>query len=144
MQQVDDQLARKLSDRYWSTDESVSLIAEEVGISKGRLYELIRPLAIEGVCPRCGSGPPVYPNRTARDRHEVECPVCGWEGETGEVLPGTPVPPQDRRTYVRRPGDEKAASSPAEMVANQPVSGAVGGLLVGLATGLMIGKWLRR
>jgi predicted RNA-binding Zn-ribbon protein involved in translation (DUF1610 family) len=139
MTQVDEQLARKLSDRYWSTDESVSLIAEEVGISKGRLYEIIRPLAVEGICPRCGSGPPVYPNRTARDRHEVECPVCGWQGEDGEILPGTPVPPQDRRAYVRSQDQPSGVARATEAV-SQPVSGMVGGILVGLAAGLMIGR----
>ncbi len=134
MTQQDDQLARRASDRYWSTDESVSQLADDLGISKGRLYELILPLGLEGSCPECGSGPPGYPNRTARDRDKASCPQCGWEGPAAELAPGEPVPPVGGN------------SSPVHSLHPAPTlvpSTVLGGALVGLAVGLVVGRWSR-
>lgn len=129
-------LARKVSDRYWATDESVNGIAEALSISKGRLYELIRPLAVEGSCPACGGGPPVHPNRTARDRGQVECPYCDWEGELDELAADPPTESAGRPapSVVELNGPDGLRWDRPEVL---------GGVLVGLAAGLLLSRWLR-
>ncbi|MEX0843556.1 MAG: hypothetical protein WD960_16260 [Gemmatimonadota bacterium] len=134
MTQQDDQLARKASDRYWSTDESVSQLAEDLGISKGRLYDVILPLGLEGGCPECGGGPVGYANRTARDRDEATCPYCGWEGKAAELASGDPLQPAG--------GSGPAVHSPHPAQGLMPTT-MLGGALLGLAVGLLIGRWSR-
>lgn len=138
MSDNDEKVARKASARYWETEESVNSLAEELGISKGRLYDLLRPLPIEEVaCPRCGGSPPVHPNRTARDRGQVSCLHCGWEGEladlvpdgSGEGAPHGPPPPAVHRGGSREPA---------------PLSAVAGSALIGLAAGLILGRYLGR
>ena len=134
MTQQDHQLVQKANDRYWSTSESVSQLADDLGISKGRLYELILPLGLDGACPECGSGPPGYPNRTARDRDEASCPQCGWEGSAAELDPAEPAPPEGP--------DGPLFHSPLSTPSLIP-STVLGGVLVGLAVGLLVGRWSR-
>ena len=62
------------NDRYWNSDLGVNQIAEELQLSKSRLYEAIRPVPAGGECPGCGE-PLGFPNRTARDRAKPECPT---------------------------------------------------------------------
>jgi len=57
---------------YWNSDRSVNSIADELGLSKGGLYQYILPLPTAGECPRCGAGVGFF-NRTARDRNEPTC-----------------------------------------------------------------------
>jgi len=133
----EERLAAQASARYWESKDSVNGIAEAIGISKGRLYELLRPLPLEGACPTCGGGPAVFPNRTARDRGQATCLHCGWEGSAEELA--LEPPREDRRvseapTTVHRGTLEEAP----------PLAGMVGGLLVGLAAGLMLGHLLRK
>jgi hypothetical protein len=59
-------------DLYWSSDRSVNSIADELGLSKGGLYQHILPIPTAGVCPRCGGGVGYF-NRTARERSEPTC-----------------------------------------------------------------------
>lgn len=134
MTQQDDQLAQKASDRYWSTDESVSQLADDLGISKGRLYDLILPLGLEGACPECAGGPVGYANRTARDRDEATCPNCGWEGKAAELAPGDPLQSAG--------GSGPAVHSPHPAPGLMPTT-MLGGALLGLAVGLLIGRWSR-
>ena len=61
------------NDRYWNSDLGVNQIAEELQLSKSRLYEAIHPVPAGGECRRCGR-PLVFPNRTARERSIAECP----------------------------------------------------------------------
>jgi hypothetical protein len=70
--------------RYWESEESVNGIAEAMGISKGRLYELLLPFDADLACPSCG-GSLGYPHRTARIRGDVECEHCGFEGSREEI-----------------------------------------------------------
>jgi len=132
----EEKLARKASARYWESDESVNGIAEKLGISKGRLYDLLRPLPVEGSCPKCGEAPPVYLNRTARDREQASCLVCGWEGEL-EALGDAPSL-EDREPV--RPTVPLHRGSAREV---PPLVG-LGGLLVGLALGILLGRMLDR
>ncbi len=66
--------------RYWESDLGVNQIIEELGLSKSRLYEAIRPIPAGSPCPECGEER-VYPNRTARDRDQPVCPQGCLEEE---------------------------------------------------------------
>jgi hypothetical protein len=73
------EVADRANQLYWGSDGSVNQIADELDLSKGALYGLIRPLPAGLACPTCQEEV-VYPNRTARDRGLYDCPACGWSG----------------------------------------------------------------
>lgn len=79
-QDSDSRLTERAQRLYWESERSVNAIASDLDISKGRLYELIRPLPVDVPCPRCGD-PLAWPNRTGRDRGLLVCPSCGREVE---------------------------------------------------------------
>ena len=134
----DEKLARKASARYWESDESVNGIADAFGISKGRLYDLLRPLPVQGSCPECGSSPPAYLNRTARDREVVSCLMCGWEGARSDLDEAPPL--EDRE--AAQPGPPLHRES--ELERDGPSLVGLGGLLVGIAIGIALGRMLDR
>jgi hypothetical protein len=72
--------AERANELYWGSDRSVNELAEDLDLSKGALYSLIRPLPADLDCPECGGGM-TYANRTARDRGYVTCEACGLEEE---------------------------------------------------------------
>lgn len=80
----EERLAAEVDRLYWDSDRSVNQVADDLGMSKGALYELVEPRAAGVACPRCGEEM-VHPNRTARDRGFVHCPECGLEEEEREV-----------------------------------------------------------
>jgi len=80
----DRDLARRANELYWGSDESVNRIAERLDLSKSTLYDLVGPLMSGSACPVCGTETD-FPNRTARQRDQLVCPVCGWEGSTDEA-----------------------------------------------------------
>jgi len=73
------------NDLYWGSDLSVNQIADDLDLSKGRLYDMISPLPTGHSCPLCGTEAE-YPNRTARDRSRVVCAECGFEGTDSELV----------------------------------------------------------
>lgn len=75
--------AERANELYWGSDRSVNELAEDLDLSKGALYGLIKPLDAGLPCPDC-SGGLEYANRTARDKGFVSCPGCEFEEE--EVL----------------------------------------------------------
>lgn len=98
----------RANELYWGSDRSVNELAEDLDLSKGALYSLIRPLAAGLDCPECG-GEMSYANRTARDRGYVTCGGCGLEEEetlvrieSGDtsVLPDSVGPMPDTRMLV--------------------------------------------
>ena len=76
----------RANELYWGSELSVNQIAEALDLSKGALYEVIRPLPADLACPVCGVEA-VHPNRTAHERRLIVCPSCGWEGHQGQALP---------------------------------------------------------
>lgn len=84
----EDALRKQANALYWDSDQSVNHIAEEMDLSKGRLYELILPLPSGSACPEC-SAMTQYSNRTAREKHTVTCPECAGKGV--ESKPQTPA-----------------------------------------------------
>lgn len=130
----------KANELYWSSEWSVNQIAEELELSKGVLYGLIRPRPSGLACPAC-SEEVVYPNRTAKERHMVACPSCGWEGEEldadanggdgGVVLPA----------YVE---DEEDVDVPSIQLSSRRQRTILGGALLGAAAGLALVIWARK
>jgi hypothetical protein len=124
---------------YWNSDRSVNSIAEDLGLSKGRLYELIQPLKSGDQCGICQSDL-VFENRTSRDRNEPLCPSCD----------GGPIPPPLRsRTHLgaaNLPLDE-GSPVPSGVNPGAPplgLSGVVAGLLIGTVAGVLLGRAFRR
>lgn len=142
--------------RYWESEESVNGIAEAMGISKGRLYELLLPFDAGLACPSCG-GSLGYPHRTAQIRGDVECDHCGFEGsreEIEEAAASGRSGPEGGVAGQDTPAGGVADGPPAPVARDlwTPGSGATpvsqrtvaGALLAGLAVGIVIGGWLRR
>jgi UDP-N-acetylmuramyl tripeptide synthase len=128
----DQELVEAANDLYWRSDASVNHIADEMGLSKGSLYGLISPLPSGISCPQCGAEM-AYPNRTARDRGFVSCPVCGFEEEEGLVddsQRGSDLEVQ------RRSKSLKGALSTDRILA--------GTALLGVAVGILIANLLRK
>jgi hypothetical protein len=118
---------------YWESDLSVNALGEELGLSKGRLYDLLRPLPSGLGCPDCG-GELGYENRTARDRGNLSCPRCGFEGGRNHALDE----PEEGSEMLPLPREGGALCNPAVLPT------VLGGLVVGALAGLLLGRVLRR
>lgn len=129
----------RANELYWGSNRSVNQIAEDLDLSKGALYGMIRPLPAAMGCPACG-GEVVHPNRTAKERGLVDCPSCGWGGTEDETAPGyAPLTEPDDARAARSRARERALSG------GEASSAAVlGGALLGGAVGLALLLWTRR
>lgn len=136
---VDRETERKANDLYWGSQSSVNQIAEELDLSKGTLYGLIRPLPAGLTCPDC-SQEVVFPNRTAKERSLVACPSCGWEGDELDADAGSgdgTVTLPDLPDTV-----DEVAPPPAGTPTDRRI--VIGGALLGAAAGLALIIWARR
>ncbi len=140
----DDPEARKANRLYWESDLSVNAVAGKLGVSKGRLYDLVAPLPVGVRCPDCG-GELAYPNRTAQVRGLVTCDTCGFEGDrdefegpggTGEKAGGS----GDDDPFGAGSRDTEGTLAPSSLL-GRPV--ILGGLLIGVAGGVLLARWLR-
>jgi len=127
----DSQAEQRANELYWGSDGSVNQIAEDLDLSKGALYGLIRPLPTSLACPLCGADA-VFPNRTARQRGHLICTACAWEG--GEEDAVGPDPDQ-------RPEEPAPARAPQGPFARRALAA---GALLGAAAGLALVSWTRR
>ena len=154
MDDEDRELLRDMSDRastlYWNSDRSVNSIADDLGLSKGRLYDLIRPLGSGQECPNCQSEL-VFENRTARAGGDPVCPVCDLGGVPLDTMRSaaqrfTELSAQgdssgpDPTEPVRGGGDDEPASSDA---ISPEARGVLAGLLVGTVAGILLGRYFR-
>jgi hypothetical protein len=153
---------------YWGSDRSVNQIADELDLSKGALYEMIRPLPAGLACPDCGAEV-VHPNRTAKERRRVDCGSCGWDGAEDEALAlgprrssRPPSTPRGRPAPSARPRPEATSDAdddmypandfdalgppPARVFAGETAVRRLvaGGALLGAAVGLALVIWARR
>ena len=112
---------QKLSDRanelYWRSERSVNQIAEEMDLSKSRLYGLVRPLPAGSPCPQC-QAELFFPNRTAMDKSFVSCPECGFEGTvpgeaTSKAAPASAAGNGQPAARPRRAAQPRRAVQPA-------------------------------
>jgi hypothetical protein len=118
---------------YWGSDLSVNQIAEQLDLSKGALYEMIRPLPADVACPECGAEV-VHPNRTAHERGLVACLSCGWEGEQQEAAP---------LTQASAAVTERGPGKPAPRM-DRVRPGLVIPVVIGAAVGVAVFLWASR
>lgn len=127
------------NDLYWGSDKSVNQIAEELDLSKGALYGLIRPLPAGLGCPLCGDEV-VSPNRTAHEKGVLTCRSCAWEGGEDETMAyggeGSVTIPEFDEPEPVPPTPASARSLRSRTLA--------GGALLGAAAGLALVIWARR
>ncbi len=71
-----EELVAEVNRLYWETETPVTEMAEELGISRRTIYDMLVPAPAAESCPECG-GDLVYPNRSARLSGEAVCSVCG-------------------------------------------------------------------
>lgn len=131
---------------YWGSSKSVNQIADEMELSKGMLYGMIRPLPAELPCPRCATGME-YPNRTARERGLITCPSCGLEMDEPAAralrqaaAAATPIRDGGPPPWPR-PAPERRAGVPPTRTRDPMMVGA--GLLL-IAAGLWLFRGLAR
>lgn len=115
---------------YWDSDASVNDIADELDLSKGTLYGMIRPRGAGLECPECG-GAMEYPNRTAREKGFVTCAECGYEEEEDLLL---------EAAAQERTGGAGLASA----MRGAPDAATLATAFLGAAAGLVLIRWLRR
>lgn len=135
-------LRQEANRRYWETDDSVNGIAEDMELSKGRLYSLIEPLPVEALCPECDRVL-VFANRTARDRGELSCTICGFEGQASEVDGSTEIHPHPVASAPGTGGALSSQSPAGQGAAGRGDAVVAGALLLGVAAGVVIGRWMR-
>lgn len=139
--------ARKANRLYWESDQSVNAVAELLGVSKGRLYDLVSPLPIDIPCPECGRAL-AFPNRTARDRGLVTCDTCGFEGDRDD-LEGVEADSAGNYDEGSPRGDYPFSGRPSEGdegLLRVPLLGnpvVLGGLFVGVVGGVLLARWMR-
>ncbi|HEX9886966.1 MAG TPA: hypothetical protein VGA70_10790 [Longimicrobiales bacterium] len=135
-------LQEQANELYWGSDASVNQLAESLDLSKGALYNLVRPLPVGLPCPRCGTEME-YPNRTARHKGFITCPSCELEEEEEEVrlewraAAGGP----DRDALVVDPGDHLEMTPDGGSAASRAL---IGTALLGAAAGVAVALWVRR
>jgi len=141
----DQKLSARANELYWRSGMSVNQIAEEMDLSKSRLYGLVQPLPAGKPCPECQSDL-VFPNRTAMEKGFVSCGSCSFEGEAD----GAPADAK-REATRRKPPDPARSEEPARQTTRVPArtgSGAKrvlwGSALLGVAAGLYIAMRQRR
>ncbi len=128
----------RANELYWSSTMSVNQIADEMDLSKGTLYGLIRPRPAGLSCPDCADEL-VYANRTAKDRGMVACPQCGWEGEEADAET------QGAEEGVNLPVMVDPDAAPASVGTDADRRRVIlGGALLGAAAGLALVFWSKR
>lgn len=161
----------RANELYWQSDQSVNQIAEELDLSKGALYGIIRPDPSGLGCPLCGAEVG-YANRTAKERGNLECGTCAWDGSADEttsyVERADPGPAsRNRKERGRAKGAGRAGAAATVESGGEDASDAFGaadlparvppppfvlpslgtvarGALIGAAVGLALVLWARR
>lgn len=131
---MEQDLVDRANDLYWGSDASVNRLADELDLSKGALYDIIRPFPAGIPCPN-GDGEMGYANRTARDRGFVTCGTCGLEDEEAHVAEELEEAGFSPRTDL--------STSTGSAVA-WPDGRMLGSALVGVALGVVIAGLVRR
>ncbi|MBM4183450.1 MAG: hypothetical protein FJ207_04395 [Gemmatimonadetes bacterium] len=132
----------RANELYWGSQMSVNQIADALDLSKGALYEIIRPLAAQVGCPSCGAEA-VHPNRTAKEKGLIACPECGWGGEEGAAAP-SPVGAPSPRGAARRAAPRPPAPTTSVETVRTRDGVMAAGILLGAAAGLALFLWARR
>jgi predicted RNA-binding Zn-ribbon protein involved in translation (DUF1610 family) len=138
---ADQETERKANELYWGSQWSVNQIADELDLSKGVLYGIIRPQPAGLACPTCGEEVS-YPNRTARERGLVGCTSCGW---AGEELEADPTSGEAGAVLPLGGGfDDEEIVMPPIYLSTSRQRVLLGGILLGAAAGLALVLWAQR
>jgi hypothetical protein len=155
--EVTPEAIERVNELYWDTGRSVNQIADELDLSKGALYGVIRPQQAGLGCPLCGAEVG-YPNRTAKDRGSLECPTCTWDGSVdettvyvGDAVPGGVGEPgfafdeYEQTVPTVDPDSDRTDAEGAPPAFIVPDLRTVAkGALIGGAVGLVLVLWARR
>ena len=152
-------ITAKANELYWGSELSVNQIADELDLSKGALYGMLLPEKSGSWCPECGADVG-FDNRTAKDRGQLSCLECGWEGDLADAEAfggeGAVTLPPHAEDALAPAGETALTEQPELAVAadgGQGVAGildssrgriAAGGALLGAAAGLALVLWARR
>ncbi|MDT8368664.1 MAG: hypothetical protein RQ745_05625 [Longimicrobiales bacterium] len=145
----DTRTAERANALYWSSDHSVNDLADELDLSKGALYGLLRPHPAGLTCPECGGGME-YPNRTAKEKGLVTCHSCGMEEE--EALVRAEAAEDAYAVAATHEEDAAATDPPSDGGSHRighsgigyPARVVVGAALLGTATGYLVARLTRR
>ena len=73
-----DELGPEVNRLYWETEEPVTRLAEQLGVSRGTFYNHLEPLPASGRCASCG-GALGFRTRSDRDNGAAHCASCERE-----------------------------------------------------------------
>jgi hypothetical protein len=132
------EVTRRANELYWGSDESVNHIADRLELSKSALYGMIGPLPAAATCPVCGARVE-YANRTARERDDLSCPTCTWEGSESETMPMDPG-----TNGADAPANGSRLAELAERFDLDRKRIILGSALLGAAVGVAVFTYIRR
>lgn len=105
------ELVARVNRIYWETDTPVTAMAEELGISRRTIYDMIEPVPADERCPDCG-GELAFPNRSARMAGEAVCQQCGRQHDVHLLRELAAAAAEDQERHeVERPGAALVARS---------------------------------
>ncbi len=130
----DQSTARQANELYWKSERSVNAIAEDLGLSKGRLYNVVKPLESGIRCPECDAEL-VHANRTAREQGLLSCPDCEFVGDVESLRR------QEEDAESLWVGSTATAVTAEERARTRLI---LGGVLLGTAAGALLVGYLRR
>lgn len=73
-----DELGPEVNRLYWETEEPVTRLADQLGVSRGTFYNHLQPLPANGRCSACG-GALGFRTRSDRESGAAHCGSCGRE-----------------------------------------------------------------
>jgi len=136
----DQKLSARANELYWRSGRSVNQIAEEMDLSKSRLYGLVQPQPAGSPCPEC-QAELLFPNRTAVEKGFVSCPECSFEGVADEVLAENGKTDAKKPRTVTTEPDTTSAPARSRSGSKRVLWGSA---LLGVAAGLYIAIRQRR
>lgn len=141
-----DRLTRKANQLYWETDRPAGQLAEELGVSRSKLYAMIEPLEIDASCEAC-DGTLVFGSRTDRDAGRARCSECGVAKElpeSAQLQPAESGSASSAEPTGNRPPSSPPDESPPEPLLDPATRDLWVSAAAGLAVGLLAAAWLRR
>ena len=133
-------LAAKANKLYWQTNQPAGRLADELGVSRSKLYAMIEPIHLDAICSSCDTEL-IYSSRSDRQSGRGHCPECGKVTEVAAAPKAkATAPAKADEPAVRLPSastvrDWAASTGPRELWAVA---------LIGAAAGLLAAAWWRK
>ncbi|HUF13334.1 MAG TPA: hypothetical protein VMN78_09555 [Longimicrobiales bacterium] len=96
-----DELDREVNRLYWKTAEPVTRLAEQLQVSRGTLYNHLRPLPAGATCSTCG-GRLLFRTRSSRDSGDAHCGECGADEQLGDAAAAGFAPAAAKRAVAQQ------------------------------------------